>query len=186
MSCCLRVLVGYEVSIIIVVERCKSCWRHVPWKVWGQKDIRAMLLINWTDMLIVAGNALGFFTGSGNVIPFSVDLSDFCRSFRQESNTTMKIYIGYDVLLVNKVHNVIKRNRLFDIRTTFWYKVIFRTQKRMSCKLCRIIRGESGFIVAVHRFLQRAKLFNFYIGWALKSDHKQELLRNFTSGWVRW
>ena len=77
-----------------------------------------MLLINRTDMLIVAGNALGFFTGSGNVIPFSVDLSDFCRSFRQESNTTTKIYIGYDVLLVNEVHNVIKRNRLFDIRTT--------------------------------------------------------------------
>ena len=69
-------------------------------------------------MLIVAGNALGFFTGSGNVIPFSVDLSDFCRSFRQESNTTIKIYIGYNVLIVNEVHNVIKRNRLFDMPTT--------------------------------------------------------------------
>ena len=47
-----------------------------------QKDIRAILLINRTGMLIVAGNALGFLTRSGNVIPFSVDLSDFCRSSR--------------------------------------------------------------------------------------------------------
>ena len=64
-------------------------------------------------MLIVPGNALAFFKGSGNVIPFSVDLSDFCRNFRQESNTTIKIYISYDVLLVNEVHNVIKRNHFF-------------------------------------------------------------------------
>ena len=61
-------------------------------------------------MLIIAGNALGFSTESGNVIPFSVDLFDFCRSFRQESKTKIKIYTGYDVLLVNEVHNVIKRN----------------------------------------------------------------------------
>ena len=145
-----------------------------------------MLLINWTDMLIVAGIVLGFFAGSGNVIPFSGDLSDFCRSFRQEGNTTIKIYIGYDLLLVNEVHYVIKRNRLFDIRTTIWYKIIFRTQNRMNCKLCRIIWRESGFIVVVHRFSQREKLFNFYKGWALKSDRKQELLSNFTSGWVHW
>ena len=76
-----------------------------------------MLLINRTDELIVAGNALGLFTGSGNLIPFSVDLSGFCKSFREESNTTIKIYISYDVLLVNEVHNVIKGNRLSDIRT---------------------------------------------------------------------
>ena len=145
-----------------------------------------MLLINRTDILIVAGNALEFFTGSGNVILFSVDLSDFCRSFRQESNTTMKIYLGYDVLLVNEVHNVIKRNRLFITRTAIWYKIIFRTQNRMICKLCMIIRRESGFIVSVNRFSQRAKIFNFYKGWALKSDRRQELLRNLSSGWVRW
>ena len=145
-----------------------------------------MLLINKTDMLIVAGNALGFFTGSGKVFPFSVDLSDFCRSFRQESNSTIKIYKGYDVLLVNEVHNVIKRNRFFDIRTTIWYNIIFRTQNRMNCKLYRIIRRECGFIVVVNRFLQREKLFNFYKSWALKSDRRQELLRKFTSGWVRW
>ena len=145
-----------------------------------------MLLINRTDMLIVAGNALGFFTGSGNVIPFSVDLSDFRRSFRQESNTTIKIYISYDVLLVNEVHNVIKSNRLFDIRTTIWYKIILRTHNRIICKLCRIIRRESGFIVVVDRFWQWENFFNFYKGWALKSDRRQELLRNFTSGWVRW
>ena len=80
-------------------------------------------------MLIVAGNALGFLTGSVCVIPFSVDLSHFCRSLRQESNTTNKIYIGYDVLLVNEVHNVIKRNRFltfgpqFDTRSASGRKI---------------------------------------------------------------
>ena len=145
-----------------------------------------MLLINKTVMLIVAGNALGFFTVSGNVVPFSVYLFDFCRSFRQESNTTIKIYIDNNVLLVNEVHNVIKRNRLSDIRSTFWYKIIFQTQNRMNCKLCRIILRESGFFVVLHRFLQREKLFNLYKGWALISDRRQDLLRNLTSGWVRW
>ena len=123
-----------------------------------------MLLINKTVMLIVAGNALEFSTGSGNVIPFSVSLSDFCRSFRQESNTTIKIYIGYDVLFVNEVHNVMKRNRLSDFRTSISYTIIFRTQNRMNCKFCRILRRESGFIVVVHRFMQRKKTFNFYKG----------------------
>ena len=53
----------------------------------------------------------------------------------------------------------------------------------MNCKLCRIIRRESGFIVVVHRFLQTEKLFSFYKGGALKSDRRQELLRDFSSGW---
>ena len=70
-------------------------------------------------MLIVAGNALGFFTGSGNVTPFSVDLSGFCRSFREERNTTIKIYISHHVLLVNEVYNVIKRNRLLRFGPQF-------------------------------------------------------------------
>ena len=67
-----------------------------------------MLLINTTVMPIVTGNALGFFRRSGNGIPFSVDLSDFCRSLRVESNTTIKFFIGYNVLLINEVHNVIE------------------------------------------------------------------------------
>ena len=79
-----------------------------------------MLLINRTDMLIVAGNALRFFKGSGIVIPFSVNLSDFCRSFRQESNTTIKIYIGYDVLLVNEVHKVIKKTVFLTFGPQFY------------------------------------------------------------------
>ena len=66
-----------------------------------------------TIMLIVPVNAFGFFTGSGKLIPFSVDLSNFSRSFRVESNTTMKIYIGHDVLLINEVHNAIERNSFF-------------------------------------------------------------------------
>ena len=154
-------------------------------KLYGFREILE-LLTNKKGTLIVAGIALGFFTGSRNIIPFSVDLSDFCRSFRDERDTTIKIYISHQVLLVNEVYNVIKRNSLFDIRTTIWYKIIFRTQNRMNCKLCRIIRREYGFIVVIHRFLQTEKLINFDKGWALKSDRRQVLLRNFTSGWVRW
>ena len=82
-----------------------------------QKDIRAILLVDRTDMLIVAGNALGFFTGSGNVIPFLVDLSAFCRSFTEKRNTLIEIYISHHVLPVNEVYSVIKRINLFDIRT---------------------------------------------------------------------
>ena len=69
-------------------------------------------------MLIVAGSALGFFRGSGIVIPFSVDLFDFCWSFKVESNTTIKIYIGNDVLFINEVQIVIKRNNFSEILTT--------------------------------------------------------------------
>ena len=72
-----------------------------------------MQLINKTDMLIVAGNALGSFTGSGIVFLFSVDLSKFCRIFREKRNAAIKIYISHHVLLVNEVHNVIKRNSLY-------------------------------------------------------------------------
>ena len=88
-----------------------------------------MLLINNTGMLIVAGNALGFFTGSGNVIPFWVDLSDFCGSFREERNATIKIYISHHVLLVNEVYNVIKKTVFFkfgpqfDIRSSSGRKI---------------------------------------------------------------
>ena len=83
-----------------------------------------MLFINRTGMLIVAANVLGFFMGSANVIPFSVDLSDFNGSFREERNTTIKTYITHHVLLVNEVYNVIKRNNLLpfgpqvDIRSS--------------------------------------------------------------------
>ena len=111
-------------------------------------------------MPIVTGNALEFFTGSGNVIPFSVDLSDFCRSFSVESNITIKIYFDHDVLFINEVHNVIERSSIFYILTTIWYKIIFWTHNRMNCKFCRITRRGLGFIVVAHRFLQRENLFN--------------------------
>ena len=77
-----------------------------------------MMFINNTGLLINARNALRFFTGSGNVIPFSVDLDDFYRSFREERNAAIKIYISHHVFLVNEVYNVIKRNSFFQIRTT--------------------------------------------------------------------
>ena len=120
-----------------------------------------MLLINATVMLIVAGNALGFFTGSKIVIPFSVDLSDFWCSFRVKSNITIKIYTSHDVLLMSEVHSVTEGNSHFEIPTTIWHKIIFWTQNRMNCKLCRFIRRDLGFILVALRFLQREKLFNF-------------------------
>ena len=120
-----------------------------------------MLLIKRAVRLMVGGNALGFFPGCGNAIPFSFDLSNFCRSFRIESNTTIKIYIVHDFRLINEVHNVIEGNSLFEVLTTIWYKIILWTQNRMNCKLYNVIWRDLGFIVVAHRFLQREKLFNF-------------------------
>ena len=154
----LRVLIGHRVSIFSVVEWHKICWKHVPKTVRAQKDNTAMLLINKTVMFIVARIALEFFAGSGKVIPFSVDLADFCRSFRVESNTVFKIYIGLDVPLINDVHSVIERNCLFEILTTIWYRIIFCTHNRLNCKLCWIIRRDLDFILAAHRFLPKEKL----------------------------
>ena len=89
-----------------------------------------MLFINRTGILIVAGNVLGFLTGSGNVIPFSVDLSGFRRSFWEERNTTIENYISHHVLLVNEVYDVLKTNNIFlrfgpqfDIRSSSGRKI---------------------------------------------------------------
>ena len=112
-------------------------------------------------MLIFVAVALRLFTGSGNLVPFSVDLPDFCRSFRVKSNTTIKIYILNDVITIIEMHNIIEENSLFEILTTVWYKIIFWTQNRMNCKLCSIMRRDLGLWVVAHRFLQRKKLFNF-------------------------
>ena len=120
-----------------------------------------MLLINRTVRLIVAGNTPGFSTRSGNVIPFSVDLFDFCGNFRVESNTTIKVYISHDVLFIDEVHNVTGGNSLFEILNSYGYEIIFCTQNRMNCKLFRIIKTDLGFFVVANRFLQRQKLFNF-------------------------
>ena len=70
-------------------------------------------------MLIVAGDALAFFAGSGNVIPFLLDLSDFCRSFREERNATIKMSISHHVLLVNEVYNVIEKTVFFKFGLQF-------------------------------------------------------------------
>ena len=129
LSCFLRVLIEHRVCVISVVEWYKSCWNHVRYIARVEKDIRAMLLINKTGMLIDAGNALGFFTGSGDVIPFSVDLSDFCRSSREERFTTIKFYISHHVLLVNEVYIVIKKT----VFLTFGAQ--FDTRSSSGCKL---------------------------------------------------
>ena len=72
-----------------------------------------MLHINRTYILIIAGNVLGYFLGHKNVIPFSVDLSNFCRTFEVESNTTIKIYKGHDVLFIDEMHNIIEKKQSF-------------------------------------------------------------------------
>ena len=59
------------------------------------------------------------------------------------------------------MHNIIEGNSFFEIPSTIWYKIIFWTQNRKNCKLCRILRRDFGSIVVAHRFRQREKLFNF-------------------------
>ena len=76
-----------------------------------------------------------------------------------ESNSTIKVFIGQDVLLTNELHNVFEGNSLFEILATIWNKLMFWTQNGMKCKLCRIIRRDLGVIVAEYLFLQKQKLF---------------------------
>ena len=135
---------------------------------------------------MVIWEALGFFKGSGNVFPLSVDLSKLCRSFSVESNTTIEIYIVHDNLSNEKYH-VIERNRLLEFMTKIWFKIEVRPQERTNWKLCRIIRIVLVFTAVVHRFMQRReKLCNFDNMWTLNSDRRQVLMKYFANGWVRW
>ena len=81
-----------------------------------------MLLINNTDIMIITENARGFFTGSGNVILFSIDLSDSCSCFMVESKTKIKIFICQDVLHINEMHNVIKKTVFLKLWPQFEIK----------------------------------------------------------------
>ena len=101
-------------SVTSVKKVC--CHNDIPHTLRDELTCGSFQLSIWR--LTKIGNALGFFTGYGIVIPFSVDLSDFCSSFREKRKTTIKIYISHHILLVNEVYNVIKRNSLFDTRTT--------------------------------------------------------------------
>ena len=166
MSCFLSVLIGHKIHICFLVEWQKGCSIHVPGILRFQIDVKGMLLIGRKVMLIVFWNAIVFSTESGNVFLFSVDLSDF----RIESITKVEIDTGHKVLLINEVHNVKEGNNLCGIMTIIWYKIDFPTQDRMNYKLCRILRRVFAFIVVVHCFMQREKLFNFDKGWALNSD----------------
>ena len=50
---------------------------QVPSIEWVQEEVRDILLINRTALLIVISDALVFFAGPANVFPFSIDLSIF-------------------------------------------------------------------------------------------------------------
>ena len=75
--------------------------------------------MNRTVMLIVTWDTIGFSTEPGKVFPFSVDLINFCRLFVVESNTTINFYIGHDVININEVHSIIKRNSLLEVLLEF-------------------------------------------------------------------
>ena len=135
---------------------------------------------------MVIWEALRYFKGSGNVFPLSVDLSNLCTSFSDESNTTKEIYIVHDNLINEKYH-VIGRNRLLEFVTKIWFKIRVRPQKRTNWMLYRIIRRVLVFTVVVHRFMQRReKLCNFDKMWTLNSDRRQVLTKYIANGWVRW
>ena len=110
----------------------------------------------------------------------------FCRSFRVESTTTIKIYIVHDVLFINEVQKVVEKNRFRENITTIWYKISFCAQNRMNCKLHRIIRRVLGFIVIVNRFMQNRKNLHFPQNWALISNREEVLVRSLTTRWLRW
>ena len=186
MSCCLRILIGHRVPISNVVERHRSCWTDTRKLPQAQKIIRGMLLVKRTVMLIIARNALWFFTISWKVFPFAVDLSIFCRRVRVGRKTTAKIYVILDDLLVNELHHVIRRNCLLKLVTTCWYNINFWANNIKNWMVCRVLRRVFGFKIVVHHFKQKWKIFSFDRLWALNSDRIQVLVRLFTSGCVCW
>ena len=72
-----------------------------------------------------------------------------------ESNTRIKINIGYEFHLLIVVYNDIYRDSLQECVTTIWYKNNLRMQNIIYYKLCRIIRRGLTSTLIVHRFLQR-------------------------------
>ena len=128
-SCWLRVLIGQRVSIISVIEWHKNCWNHVAEIVRAQKDNRGMLFNKRTILLIVAKNALGLFTGSGNVNPFLVDLFVFRRSSRVEINNkskstkVTKLSSSGKCKILSEETNVLEFWPQFDMRSSSGCKI---------------------------------------------------------------
>ena len=59
------------------------------------------------------------FQRTWNFVPLSFDMFDFGRSFRMQGYNTIRIYITYDVLLINEADHVFKRNRLLEVIIKF-------------------------------------------------------------------
>ena len=76
--------------------------------------------ITKTVLLIVTWDTHAIFTGRRLVCPFSVDLYIFCRSFKVQSFTTIKIYIWHNDIFINEAHHVIKSKDLLQIITENW------------------------------------------------------------------
>ena len=158
-------LIGHRVPISSVVECHRSCWMHVLKIVRVDKDIRCMLFIERIVLLIVIWDALVFSIGSGNVSPFSVDLSHLCRSFSVVINTAIKMYISHKILLINEVHRVKERNRLLQIMTKIWHKMNTRkTRDDYKFLENRVSVKNSSFDQLRNSFL--------YFYWSLNSWNK--------------
>ena len=89
-----------------------------------------MLLITRTVVLIVTWDTHDVFPGRGVNCLFSIDMHDFCRNSRVPTYTTIEIYIGHDIILLNEAKHVFKTNGLTEIITTIRYFVDFRASKK--------------------------------------------------------
>ena len=135
---------------------------------------------------IVSLETNGFFTGSGNVFPFWIDLVDLCRCFGVDIKATITVYIGHDLLSIIGLLDVIGRNGLFEINTTISQKLNFRTPKKS--KLWGTMRRFVVFIVIVRGLMQHREKYSISTkkGRALNSDHKQVIVKCCTNGCVQW
>ena len=124
-------LIGHRVSIISVISDIRAAGK-MSLKLYGFKEIVEVCCLSKEQLCwSMLEMNLSFSTRPGNLIPFLIDLFDFCRSFRIESNTTIKIYIGHDVLLIEEVHNVKKTISWKYDYCLVWYQLLGAKKKEL-------------------------------------------------------
>ena len=75
----------------------------------------------------------------------SVAGSTFFNKFMVEKSTTIVTYSGNYFLFINEVHHIIDGNRLLGVLIPIWYRISFRAQNEMNCKLWRIVKRVMDF-----------------------------------------
>ena len=94
--------------------------------------------------------------------------------------------MGHEVMTINAVHHVFKKNRLLGLIYIFSYIFYFRVQKRTICKFRRTLRKVKDWKVFENCFIHDQNLFSFDKCWALSFDRRELLVRSFIIVCLGW